>query len=125
MSVQLCPSQQRGYDELRRLLPLGNVFALTAGAGLGRTTVLRQLHRDLGGALLGMQHFTDTLRQRNPVALEETFEQLVLDALCEHDAVFVDDLALLSVVTTPMDHLLRRQQRVWAVCATTTSMTMR
>jgi transitional endoplasmic reticulum ATPase len=98
MSVQLCPSQQRGYDELRRLLPLGNVFALTAGAGLGRTTVLRQLHRDLGGALLGMQHLTDALRQRNPVALEETFEQLVLDALCEHDAVFVDDLRLLSAV---------------------------
>ncbi len=99
MSVQLCPSQQRGYDELRRLLPLGNVFALTAGAGLGRTTVLRQLHRDLGGALLGMQHLTDALRRRNPVALEETFEQLVLDALCEHDAVFVDDLRLLSAVT--------------------------
>ena len=32
MSVQLCPSQQRGYDELRRLLPLGNVFALSSPA---------------------------------------------------------------------------------------------
>ena len=48
MSMQLCPSQQRGYDELRRLLPLGNVFALTAGAGLGRTTVLRRLQDAAG-----------------------------------------------------------------------------
>ena len=99
MSVQLCPSQQRGYDELRRLLPLGNVFALSGGTGLGRTTVLRQLHHDLGGAFLGMQHLTEALRQRNPVALEETFEQLALDALREHDTVFVDDLRLLSDVT--------------------------
>jgi predicted ATPase len=50
MSVQLTPSQQRAYDELRRLLPLGNVFVLAGGEGAGRTTVLRQLHREVGGA---------------------------------------------------------------------------
>jgi hypothetical protein len=42
MPVRLSPSQQRGYDELRRLLPLGNVFVLAGNNGVGRTTVLRR-----------------------------------------------------------------------------------
>jgi ATP-dependent 26S proteasome regulatory subunit len=100
MSVRLSPSQQRGYDELLRLLPLGNVFVLAGNDGLGRTTVLRELHREVGGAWLNMKDFTSALRQRNPTALEETFEQIVLEALEAHDTVIVDDLRLLSNVTS-------------------------
>jgi transitional endoplasmic reticulum ATPase len=100
MPVQLTPSQQRAHDELRRLLPLGNVFVLAGNEGVGRTTVLRQLHRELGGAFLNMRDFTATLRHRDPAALEETFEQLVLEALEAHDVVIVDDLRLLSAVTS-------------------------
>src|SRR5262245_24013980 len=99
-SLQLTPSQQRAYDELRRLLPLGNVFVLAGNEGAGRTTVLRQLHREIGGALLNMKDFTAALRERDPAALEETFEQIVLQALEDHDTVIVDDLRLLSDVTS-------------------------
>jgi ATP-dependent 26S proteasome regulatory subunit len=98
MNVQLSPSQKRGYDELRRLLPLGNVFVLAGNDGAGRTTVLRHLHRDVGGAFLNMKDFTAALRQGNPAALEETFEQIVLEALETQDVVIVDDLRLLSNV---------------------------
>jgi shikimate kinase len=98
--VQLSPSQLRGHQELKRLLPLGNVFVLSGATGSGRTTVLRELHREVGGAFLGMQDFIPALGQRNPIALEETFEQLVLDALCSQDVVIVDDLRLLSEVTS-------------------------
>src|SRR4051812_10528148 len=100
MTVQLSPSQQRGYDELRRSLPLGNVFVLAGNDGVGRTTVLRQLHREVGGAFLNMKDFTCALRQRDPAALEETFEQIVLQALEADDVVIVDDLRLLSAVTS-------------------------
>ncbi len=100
MPVRLSPSQQRGYDELRRLLPLGNVFVLAGNDGVGRTAVLRELHREVGGAWLNMQDFTSALRQRDPAALEETFEQIVLDALEAHDTVIVDDLRMLSNVTS-------------------------
>ena len=100
MTVQLSPSQQRGYDELRRLLPLGNIFVLAGNDGAGRTTILRELHREVGGAFLNMKDFTSALRQRHPAALEETFEQIVLQALEAHDTVIVDDLRLLSNVTS-------------------------
>jgi transitional endoplasmic reticulum ATPase len=100
MPESLSPSQQRGYDELRRLLPLGNVFVLAGNDGLGRTTVLRQLQRELGGAFLNVKDFTATLRQHDPAALEESFELTVLQALEAHDLVVVDDLHLLSNVTS-------------------------
>src|SRR3954470_13150392 len=100
MSVRLSPSQQRAHDELRRLLPLGNVFVLAGNEGAGRTTVLRQLHREVGGAFLNMKDFTAALRQRDPAALEETFEEIVLQALESQDTVIVDDLRLLSAVTS-------------------------
>src|SRR5262245_5114793 len=50
MKVQFCPAQQRGYEKLRQLLPLGHVFALSARVGTGRTTLLRRLHAEEGGA---------------------------------------------------------------------------
>src|SRR4029077_603522 len=49
---------------------------------------------------LGMKDFTSALRQRDPAALEETFEQLVLQALEAQDTVIVDDIRLLSTVTS-------------------------
>jgi hypothetical protein len=46
MNYALCPAQQRGFDQLQRILPLGNVFSLWGAAGCGRTTVFRLLHQD-------------------------------------------------------------------------------
>src|SRR5262245_61826939 len=120
MSVPLSPSQQRGYDELRRLLPSGNVFVLAGNDGVGRTTVLRQLHRDVGGAFLNMKDFTAALRQRDPGALEETFEQIVLAALESNDVVIVDDLRLLSNVA--MHHFYPRFGLLDAPLTTLTSL---
>jgi transitional endoplasmic reticulum ATPase len=100
MTVQLSPSQQRAYDELRRLLPLGNIFVLAGNDGAGRTTILRRLHEEIGGAFLNMKDFVSALRQRDPAALEETFEEIVLAALESQDTVIVDDLRLLSNVTS-------------------------
>ncbi len=99
MSVPLTPAQQRAFDELLRLLPLGNVFVLAGNAGAGRTTVLRRLHGETGGAFLGMKDLTAALRPRDPVALEETFEQLVLGALEAEDTVIVDDLTPLTALS--------------------------
>lgn len=98
MAVRLCPAQQRAHDKLRQLLPLGNVLALSARTGAGRTTVLRLLHEQTGGALLGLRDFLAVLRQGDPHAFEETFEQMVLRALEAHEQVIVDDLHLLTAV---------------------------
>jgi SpoVK/Ycf46/Vps4 family AAA+-type ATPase len=95
MTCILCPAQQQAFDRLQQLLPLGNVFLLSGGTGRGRTTVLQQLHAHHGGAVLALKDFFHALRSRHPYALEETFEQLVLEALFHHQTVCVDDLDIL------------------------------
>jgi ATP-dependent 26S proteasome regulatory subunit len=98
--VQLCPAQQRVFDNLSADLEAGNVFVVAGDTGMGKTTVLRQLHEKVGGAFLSMAEVLDATRQRHPLAMEEAFEQLVLEALRAHDCVIVDDLHLLSNVLT-------------------------
>lgn len=122
MNYRLCPAQQQGFDQLRRLLPLGNVFALAGAVGSGRTTLFRLLHKEVGGAFLNMKDFTDVLRQRNPIALEETFEELVLDALNQHSHVFVDDLRLLSNVVGSCNHFYQRRDLLDAPLTTITTL---
>lgn len=110
MTTQLCPAQQRGYDKLRHLLSLGEVFALSAGTGKGRTTLLRLLHEQTGGAFLNMRDFMEAMRRQNPAALEETFEQMVFEALVGHAQVLVDDLHLLTeVVDSQCNYLYPRK----------------
>jgi ATP-dependent 26S proteasome regulatory subunit len=96
MEPTLCPAQQHAFDALSSALPDGHVFVLSGGVGTGKTTVLRALHRKTGGAFLNMRDLLDAMRPRHPLALEETFERLVLDALAANDVVIVDDLHLLT-----------------------------
>jgi predicted AAA+ superfamily ATPase len=104
MTVRLCPAQQRGYETLRQLLPLGNGFVLSARTGAGRTTILRLLRDQAGGTLLTLRDFLAAMRRRDPRAFEETFEQMVLEALEGHDQVIVDDLHLLTAVVDSSDN---------------------
>jgi ATP-dependent 26S proteasome regulatory subunit len=98
MSIKLCPAQQRAFEALLSFSPLGQTLTLFGGTGAGKTTVLCEAHRELGGAFLGMKDFTEAMHGRHPLALEETFEELVMAALAAHDAVIIDDLHLLNRV---------------------------
>jgi hypothetical protein len=109
VSTTLCPAQQHALDRLRHVLTLGNVFALRSDTGLGRTTVLRELHTQLGGAFLNMADYMAALQTSDPVALEETFERLIFDALRAHPAVVVDDLHLLACVVGGCNHFYQRK----------------
>lgn len=109
MAIALCPRQQHAFDALQHVLPLGHVFALTSDTGLGRSTVLQELHSQIGGAFLNMKDWLDALRGQHPVSLEETFEQLILSALEKHDAVFLDDLHLVICVTGGCNHFYPRR----------------
>src|SRR5712692_2526169 len=98
MDTKLCSAQQQAFDALRRMLPMGNVFVLYGFTGAGKTTVLRETHHAVGGALLTMQDFVNAMHGQHPLALEEVFEQMVMDALRAHDCVIVDDLHLINDV---------------------------
>ncbi len=99
MLTRLTPAQQAAFDTLAGAWPLGNVFLLGSGDGMGRTTVLREVHRGHGGAYLDLRDFLDALRPHHPLAIEETFEAWVGEALAANDCVVVDDLHLLWAVT--------------------------
>ncbi len=98
MSIPLCPAQQMAFDVLQHAHPIGNVFVLHGDAGMGKTTVLREVERAHGGAFLSANTFLDAMQSRHPLALEETFEQWVRQALAKNDCVLVDDLHLLVEV---------------------------
>jgi ATP-dependent 26S proteasome regulatory subunit len=93
--MRLCPAQQQAHDALMADLSVGNVFTLGGGTGAGKTTVLREVHHATGGAFLGMKELVDALRAAHPLAVEETFEKLIMDALRTNEVVLVDDLHLL------------------------------
>lgn len=98
METSLCPAQQAAFHGLASALPDGNVFVLSGGDGMGKTTVLRALHRQVGGAFLNIKDLIDALRPHHPLAIEETFDELVMAALRAHDHVIVDDLHLVAGV---------------------------
>ncbi len=95
--IQLCPAQQSALESLMKGLPIGSIFRLWGGVGRGKTTVLRQVHQQIGGAFLGMKDFTAASTLKHPMALEETLFNLVLDALKTHPVVILDDLHLLDL----------------------------
>jgi transitional endoplasmic reticulum ATPase len=99
MTPGLCPSQQRAYDGLIASLPVSEILVLQGDAGMGKTTVLHDVHRHTGGLFLTVKEFIDAMRSRHPLALEETFEQWVREALVGHETVILDDFHLISNVT--------------------------
>jgi predicted AAA+ superfamily ATPase len=98
--ADLCPAQQSAYDGLLRGLPRASIFLVSGDTGCGRTTVLRAAHAAVGGAFLTMRDLTEAMVGSDPLALEEIFTQRVVQALRGHQHVFVDDLHLLTAVTT-------------------------
>ena len=53
--IQLCPVQQSALESVIKGLQIGSIFRLWGGVGRGKTTVLRQVHEQTGGAFLGMR----------------------------------------------------------------------
>jgi ATP-dependent 26S proteasome regulatory subunit len=95
--IQLCPAQQNALESLLCGLQIGSIFRVWGGVGRGKSTVLKEVHQQTGGAFLGMKDFVDASSQKHPLALEETLYNMVLDALKAHPVVIVDDFHLLDL----------------------------
>jgi len=98
MNVKFSPAQQAGFDNLSRLVPIGNVFILYDAVGAGKSTVLSEILRKTGGEFLSVRNFVETMRGHHPLALEETFERMVMEAISTNETVIIDDPHLLNDV---------------------------
>jgi ABC-type phosphonate transport system ATPase subunit len=108
MNLKFSPAQQEAFDDLSRLLTIGSVFVLYGDIGSGKSTVLGEIHRQIGGAFLSVRNFVEAMRDRHPLAMEETFEHMVMEAISANDAVIVDDLNLMSSSVASISLQLRR-----------------
>ena len=90
----LCPAQQQAFEYLTTGLRVGSILRLSGGVGRGKTTILKELHKQTGGAFLNMKDFVEASAKAHPLALEETLYRLLLDALNAHPVVIMDDVHL-------------------------------
>jgi ATP-dependent 26S proteasome regulatory subunit len=98
--IRLTPAQQSAFDALRHALSLNPIALLWGENGSGKSTVLRELGRACGARLLGLKDLLEAMKSRHPLALEETFEQIVQEALEQSDCVIIDDVDVLEGVVT-------------------------
>jgi ATP-dependent 26S proteasome regulatory subunit len=97
ISPPFCPAQKRAFEYVQAGLAIGSILRLTGGVGRGKTTLLRELHRQAGGAYLSTKDFLEASSKNHPLALEETLYQSVLSALQANPVVMIDDLHLLDL----------------------------
>jgi ATP-dependent 26S proteasome regulatory subunit len=100
MPDTLSPSQRRAFDSLCQALPRSSILGLQARSKMGRTTILRALHQQTGGAFLSVHDFAAFMRPRHPLALEEGFGQWVEGTLATTSIVYLDNLDLLEAVVS-------------------------
>ncbi|PYT17242.1 MAG: hypothetical protein DMG59_07940 [Acidobacteria bacterium] len=75
--VVLSPVQRKAAEGVLYGLERGQFVVLQDQASDGKTTVLEHIHRELGGAWIGIRDFLGKLSTRDPIALEEAFLDLI------------------------------------------------
>jgi SpoVK/Ycf46/Vps4 family AAA+-type ATPase len=96
--IHLTPAQQIAFNGLCHALSLNPIALLWGDNGSGKTTVLHELEREFRARMLTLRDLLEAMRSRHPLALEETFEQIVLEALDQSDCVIIDDVDVLEGV---------------------------
>ena len=102
--IKLSPVQRLAFDRLLGGIAVGDVLVLRGAAGAGKSTILKQVHAVMGGALLGMRHFIDPLAVRQRVAVEEAFLGMLDGALAKHSLVLIDDLDSLTNIVDRFEY---------------------
>ncbi len=97
--LTLTPAQQAAADHLIAALAAGSVLILRGDAGAGKTTIMNTLRVETGGALLDMRSFVDMLMLRRPDAIEQSFVEMIEEAMADHAVVLVDDVHLITAIT--------------------------
>ncbi len=112
----LTPVQASVAAELVSGIAAADVNVLRVAPGMGRTTILRFVHAQIGGGFIVARQFLSLLSKRQPNAIEETFLELLTEQLNQHQSLFIDDLHLIMQV---VDHYNYRRANLINAVATT------
>lgn len=101
-TLEPSPSQAKVLSEVEVALAFGPLQVLWGASGFGKTTMLEELRRRrfAKAPILSTRSFLRTMGDRDPMALEEAYGEMLTAALARHETVLVDDLHLLSDVVT-------------------------
>jgi hypothetical protein len=106
----LSPTQQKARKALVAAIARPGLSALAADSGMGRTTILGTLGADHETARLDVRDFMAALGRHHPLALEETWHEIVTAALANAQLVLFDDFQLILNVCAMGHEYLRVHQ---------------
>ncbi len=96
----LSPSQLRAFEFLKAWHSQAEILHLWGGSGMGKSTVLREFHRQTQGFWIDPKSLVQAVSEKHPFSIEEGVRQVLLDAIENHSMVIVDDF----------DHFYRHAQ---------------
>lgn len=116
---RLCPSQQNVVEALVQNAERSQHLLLWAHSGFGRTTMLTELQRRLGGTSVSMRDVVTQCQSRHPLALEDALYMAIQFAFAQSPQVFVDDWQLIEHVVSDCNSFPRSGyiEAVGAACA--------
>ena len=94
--IALSPAQEEAYAGLKAGLKIGNILRLWGGTGRGKTTVLRKLEQETGGAFVDVGDFVQRAALQHPLALEEALMKVIQSRLRKEQVVIFDDAHLVD-----------------------------
>jgi ATP-dependent 26S proteasome regulatory subunit len=89
-AATLTPVQASAKSSIEKALEVSPIVALGGDTGRGKTTVLGQLHDELGGRLVRISDIVNEAGHKHPLALEESFFDVLMRAL-QHDRLVILD----------------------------------
>jgi hypothetical protein len=112
VGLTLSPTQHKARTALVAALTRPGLVALAAEPGMGRTTILGTLGADIKTVRLDVRDFMAALGRHHPLALEETWHELVTTALArDAQLVLFDDFQ--SILNVSGGHTYPRMNLLW------------
>jgi transitional endoplasmic reticulum ATPase len=104
----LSPAQERFAEEVFAAISAFPLVAVRCKDGMGRSSILRGVRDRLEAPMIGVCQIISLLKNRDPLAIEETFVEMVESFLEGNEVLIIDDLHLLKRVVD--DYSYPRQQ---------------
>jgi transitional endoplasmic reticulum ATPase len=112
VGLTLSPTQQKARKALVAAITRPGLVALAAESGMGRTTILGTLGADTKTVRLDVRDFMAALGRHHPLALEESWHELVTTALArDAQLVLFDDFQ--SILNVCLGHMYPRTNLLW------------